>query len=219
MGSGRYMRRKTRCSRTYKLSGVIAVVFTIVLVALRPADKSATPRERHRYDVPPVQEGDLVFRYGHGLWSSYFRDISQTDKRFSHVGIVVARDTGLAVVHACADDFTGVCSVRRDSLASFTADYDDVAVFRIHCDPNQRNKISKLALSYVGTPFDLRFDLSTDDAVYCSQLVRLVVNGALGKNVIGTTTIRGREIVALDDCYLGTWATKIYDRKDVGSVQ
>ena len=197
----------------YRQYGLAAISISLVLLYLRSEHHIGPASVPYRYNVPPVKEGDLIFRYGQGRWSGYFRDISKTEKRFSHVGIVVADSMGLAVVHASADDLTGIGSVKMETLESFSGNFDDVAVYRIDCDQDRKRKISELALAYLGTPFDARFDLSSDKAVYCTELVRIVVNGALDREVIGTTVKLGLEFVAIDNCYLGPWATLVYDRR------
>ncbi len=153
-----------------------------------------------------------MFRYGNGQWSKYFRDMSEREKRFSHVGIVVGDQSELAVVHSSADDWTGIGSVRRESITSFIDGYDDFVVYRVKCTDAERREIADTALAYVGKPFDARFDLSTSNRVYCTELVRIAVNGVLKEEAVTTTKIKGKVFVATDDCYLGLRFVKVYDR-------
>jgi hypothetical protein len=198
--------------------GLVSLVLlagtTFLILGCKPSlpDSAKSDGAAQQYPVPSAEAGDLVFRYGNGPWSKYFRDLSQQEKRFSHVGVVVVEDEELAVVHASADDRSGVGHVRLESLASFTAEFDNVAVYRVNCSPEQRLEIAEAASSHVGKPFDAWFDLSSGDEVYCSELVRNAVNGVLKEEAVTTTTVNGRVIVTIDNCYLGLRFTKVYDR-------
>ena len=161
-----------------------------------------------------VEPGDLVFRAGKGRWSSCFRDMSTREKRFSHVGVVATNELGaVVVVHASADDTTGIGAVTAELLGTFVCDHDDVAVFRVLAEEESRHKIAAFCIGKIGSRFDARFDLSDSNELYCTELVWLAVNGATGKQLVGTTIVKGRKIVALDDCYMGSWVEKVYDSK------
>ncbi len=162
-----------------------------------------------------VQPGDLVFRAGKGRWSAYFRDMSPRERRFSHVGVVATNESGaLVVVHASADDTTGIGAVTVEPVVTFLGVHDDVAVFRVLAEQKSRQAIAAMCISRIGARFDARFDLSDSTELYCTELVRLAVNSTMGKQLVSTTTVKGWEIVAVDDCYLGTWADKVYDSRE-----
>ena len=197
------------------LWGILVALAILASGYLHETPTGTSVSNHYRQELPPCQSGDLIFRFGDGRWSRFFRDVSSDDKRFSHVGIVVADQLGVSVVHSSADDSRGVGSVRRDTFSSFIDDYDDVAIFRLNVDGVTRREVAAAAITYIGKPFDAKFELSTVDSVYCTELIRLVVNKVLGRVVVGTTQIMDLEIVALDDCYRGSWLTKVYDKKQV----
>jgi hypothetical protein len=205
-------------SKFKKIRKQWGILIALAIIALGYSHKTAIGTyvpSHYRQELPPCQSGDLIFRFGDGRWSRFFRDVSSDDKRFSHVGIVVADQLGVAVIHSSADDSKGIGSVRRDTLSNFIGDYDDVAIFRLNVDEGTRREVASAAITYIGKPFDAKFELSTVDSVYCTELIRLVVNKALGRIVVGTTQIMDLEIVALDDCYRGSWLTKVYDKKQI----
>lgn len=191
---------------------IVAISITVGCGRTPLPESSSEPARQLR--LPQLQSGDMIFRAGKGRWSAYFSDVSQRDKRFSHVGIIAASESGCLVVHASADDRSGVGTVRADPLESFVSNHDDIAIFRLRVDDVTRNEIAAASLSKCGCRFDSGFDLSTSNEMYCTELVRWSVNSALQREVIGTTTVGGREIVALDDCYVGEWAERIYDSSD-----
>ncbi|MGI6460142.1 MAG: YiiX/YebB-like N1pC/P60 family cysteine hydrolase [Candidatus Hydrogenedentales bacterium] len=195
-----------------KIVKVLLAATVILAGCERPSTNSETGIASAHISLP-VQSGDLVFRAGKGRWSSHFRDMSQRDKRFSHVGVVAVDESGFIVVHASADDSTGFGAVSAEPIATFIAGHDDIAIFRVRSEQALRDEIASLCISKIGAPFDSRFDLSNQDAVYCTELVWFAVNTAMGKEMIRTTTVKGVEIVAVDDCYSGPWVDKVYDSK------
>lgn len=158
-----------------------------------------------------LQSGDIIFRYGNGLWSRQFRNMSLRDKRFSHVGIVVIDSGQSYVVHASADDRHGHGQVERELVSCFLADAADFALYRVRGDVASGLQIACNALTYIGTSFDVCFSLDTDTEVYCSELVRICVNSAAGSEIIGTSMVEGIHIVAIDDCYNHASIINVYD--------
>ncbi|TLU88077.1 MAG: hypothetical protein FDX30_01165 [Chlorobium sp.] len=147
------------------------------------------------------EDGDLVFRYGNGFWSPYFRNVSTLQKRFSHTGIVFFRNGRPWVVHSDAHSLTGVGQVRLEPLESFLADASDFAFYRLDAPQSVRKHIATVAFSYLGRPFDPSFDLHDPSKLYCSELVMHAVNEAAGKELIKPSVIHGETVVAIDDCY------------------
>jgi len=157
-----------------------------------------------------LQSGDLVYRFGNGVYSAYFRDVSQQDKRYSHVGIVVKPENGAPtqVVHAEANDYTGQGNVRTESLTGFLKDAHDWAVYRVIADEKISRNIAGNALWYSSRkpPFDLEFDAADSTAFYCTELIMHCVNDAFGETRIRPNTrLHGKHLVAIDDTYLHKW--------------
>lgn len=147
------------------------------------------------------EEGDIILRYGDGLWSPFFRDISRRDKRFSHAGILVRENGEICVVHASAADLTGVGKVSCESLETFLATAADYAVYRLAIPEPVKQRIAANARNYLGFSFDSSFDLSDKERLYCTELVMQAVNEAAGFAVIRPTVTNGIAVVAPDNCY------------------
>jgi hypothetical protein len=47
-----------------------------------------------------LKDGDIICRLGDRTWSLFFKDISPTDKRFSHLGIVRICNGNISVINA-----------------------------------------------------------------------------------------------------------------------
>ncbi len=157
-----------------------------------------------------LEIGDLVFRKGYGLWTKYFIGCSTRERRFSHVGIVLGLERGGVLIHADADERTGTGCVRVEGWRGFYADALECAVFRFDGDSSVASNIAINAKRRLGVKFDSAFDMDETNRLYCSELVRLAVNEAVGTNLVGFTKVCGRNVVAIDDLYRNGFL-RIYD--------
>ena len=163
-------------------------------------------------DCPPInlKTGDLVFRRGQGIWTSYFINVSSREKRFSHVGIVVDGGDEPILIHADADERTGYGFVHTETWCSFFINTLECAVFRYDGDPSVASNIVVNAKRRLGVKFDSDFDMGETNRLYCSETVRIAINEAVGTNLVGSTDVCGRKVVAIDDLYRNGFK-RIYD--------
>jgi hypothetical protein len=125
--------------------------------------------------VPPtgLRDGDLVFRRGRDAIGRIV--LSYGDQpRFSHVGMIVHFNGQVQVAHALPETPNERGGVRLDLLAVFSSPLraSEVGYFRLReLTPDQQAQIRRYLLLSAGTPFDLRFEYSRDDALYCTELV------------------------------------------------
>ena len=154
--------------------------------------------------------GDLVFRRGRGVWTSFFVNASSRERRFSHVGVVAEIGNDVVLIHADADDRTGVGCVRVEGWRGFFADALEGAVFRFDGDSSIASNIVINAKRRLGVKFDSAFDMSETNRLYCSEMVRLAINEAVGTNLVGFTKVCGHNVVAIDDLYRNGFR-RIYD--------
>jgi hypothetical protein len=120
-----------------------------------------------------LHDGDVICRLGNRLWSLYFRDVSPTDKRFSHLGIVRIRDNSISVINAEGLAIEGKDFVNEVTLQDFLKIARAVGIFRIKNIDGK--SISDTALEFKGRPFDWQFDLTEDNTLYCSELLYVVL--------------------------------------------
>lgn len=162
---------------------------------------------------PPIalQAGDLVVRKGNGAWSKYFIRCSSREKRFSHIGFVATADgADPQIIHADADDASGIGSVRYQPWTGFFDQTSQCAIFRYNGDPDVPRQFIAAAKKRLGVPFDCSFDLSETNRLYCSEFTQLVINETLGTNLVGHTEINGAKVIAIDDVYRHSFK-RIYD--------
>lgn len=80
----------------------------------------------------------------------------------------------MSVIHALPEDANSSSGVITEELSSFISkeNASAIAIYR-HTGMNEtfRQKIRDYALKQVGKPFDKDFLLSTDDRLYCTELI------------------------------------------------
>lgn len=119
-----------------------------------------------------LRNGDIILRSGIGFWSGLFRSSNTTDKRFSHVGIVrIRQDGSIRVIHAEGDDISGKGKVFEDTLEHFVGESDKIGLGRLRL--GEPDRFVEYAMTFLGRPFDWKFDKSDDSSIYCTELVDL----------------------------------------------
>lgn len=150
----------------------------------------------------PLKAGDLLFKGATtGAGTRLAADWSKGDKRWGHIGIVVADEHGaLQVIHADTGKPGEAGAVRRVSLAGFLSDVTDLGVYEVDLSGPARAAYIDYAESVVGRPFDHGFSLADDDSLYCSELVWRALSTGLGADAVPEKTSRlGRTYVSVSD--------------------
>jgi hypothetical protein len=123
-----------------------------------------------------IRSGDLLLRTGTDFSSEQVKNFNKNDKTYSHGGIAVVENDSVFVYHVEPDFHYLTDKVRKEPVDSFfnpdknegfgIARYDlteaEKKGFLAYLDSQYRKKI----------PFDIRFDLSTNDSMYCSEMIR-----------------------------------------------
>lgn len=164
------------------------------------------------HEIGLIHSGDLICRLGNGIWSDHFKNISSLEKRFSHIGIIfIDEKSNTWVIHASANDYTGVGRVAKEPLEQFIANAEEFAIYRIKGDETIGLRIAREALEFLDRPFDSKFDLSSADRIYCSELIYLSVNRSAKSKIIQAFNYKGHLVVAIDNCYKHPYAILVYD--------
>lgn len=169
--------------------GFFYALLLLLLIVIAGVSFLASYSFRQNDQPPPepsfvrkyVRNGDVILRSGVGLWSEYFRKRNTVDQRFSHVGIVlIGPDGACNVLHSEGDDLTGNGQVGICSLETFVKESDLIGISRLkYIDPEQFVLNAK---TFIGRPFDWKFNLAEDEKIYCTELINL----ALKKTVSGS---------------------------------
>lgn len=127
--------------------------------------------------IAKLKEGDLLFRRGTGVVGHIVTSADEAGE-FSHVGIVVNRDSCWQVVHAVPHehDFEGDFDrVKIESIEHFLGYYPDatIGLYRTTLASKQVAIAVRCALrlSDRSVPFDHDYDLDDTTHLYCTELV------------------------------------------------
>jgi hypothetical protein len=149
--------------------------------------------------------GDILCRYGDGVFSRYFSAAASKASVYSHVGIVACKGDSVYVYHVEASELTGVGVVKKEPLADFLSAITTYGLYRSSFSPDITAKMVTQAVVYYQRkiPFDLAFDASNDRKLYCTELVADCINHATSDSTIKPgLQIRHRLFYSIDDIYL-----------------
>lgn len=154
-----------------------------------------------------LQSGNLVLRAGRGADSYMLSQMNRKDKTFSHCGIVIMEHGYPFVYHSIGGEDNPDQRLRRDSACAFFSPLhnDGLGIVDYGFTTRQQAALQKVVAGYYRArpKFDLRFDLATDDALYCSEFVYKALNKAMGDPAfIQPTRSMGYTFVGIDDLFI-----------------
>ena len=134
-----------------------------------------------------IQEGDLVLRCGNDYISESLSDFSQKEKLYSHSGVAM-RDNGTMYIYSnMAGDINPDEIMRRDTVYSFITPVHNVAVgiYRYDLTNTELEKLKNIIHTHYMNKlqFDMNFDLSTDDKMYCAEMIAKSVEQATEQRI------------------------------------
>ena len=144
-----------------------------------------------------IKTGDLILRTGTDFSSDQVKRLSTQDKTYSHGGIAVVDSGEIYVYHVEPDYHLVRDKVRKEKLDSFCdpAHNLGIGIARYNLsDAQQKTFIAYLNKQYrLQVPFDIRFDLTTDTSLYCSEMIsKGLALATRNKLVISTERIKDR---------------------------
>lgn len=186
----------------------MAILFTACQSA---KDKPRTDTIAHQriYDSAAtlLAHGDLVLRLGRDDLSKMFARLNVRNPKYAHCGVAFSTPKGFWVYHVIAGAAHPEGTVVIEPLSSFVSakDIEQWAIIRYDFTPNQkalflqniqddyRRKIS----------FDKDFDLATDQAMYCSEMIyKAIIKATADTTYIQQTkTHAGKPYIAVDNLF------------------
>jgi len=154
--------------------------------------------------IQSLEDGDIVFRRGYGVDSNIAVNFSDGEKRYSHAGIIIKENDALYVFHSVDDKIQDYHGIVKEKLEPYLDGMGMWAVYRYDLSKKIRNEIAQYALIIQKSNvfFDKKFDLSTDDAMYCSEYIYKVVNKVSPRKVItAKKRFAGRMFVTISNLY------------------
>jgi hypothetical protein len=154
-----------------------------------------------------VQSGDLVTRMGSDITSLMLAKFNAVDDSYSHCGIVCIENDTPFVYHCIGGEFNPDQKMRRDPLWLFghPAENKRLGLYRPAMDTKQVGKVLDSAKAWysAGLPFDLNFDLETNEAQYCTEMAANAYEaGWQGKLFIARHTVSGKTYIPVDALFL-----------------
>ena len=135
-----------------------------------------------------IHEGDLILRCGNDYASYTLCDFSQQEKLYSHSGIALINDGVLYVYSNMAGDLNPDEVMRQDNIDSFLNPANNVAagVYRYDISNVELEKLKTIVNDYYKNKlqFDMSFDLSTDNKMYCAEMIAKSVEQATVNRIL-----------------------------------
>lgn len=181
------------------VAGCVVLILSMAIIILHIQRDSKRTKTIDEVNISAfLEDGDIICRLGDRIWSLYFKNISPSDKRFSHLGIVRISDGDITVINAEGLAVEGRDSVNEVPLKDFLKIARAIGIYRVK---NINGSIvSDEAIKYKGLPFDWEFDLTEEDALYCTELLHTVLKHIKPEIKLKTILIEevDREIIPLD---------------------
>ncbi len=156
---------------------------------------------------PMIHQGDMILRTGNDFTSESLRQLSSNDKTYSHCGIANIENDTVFVYHSLGGEWNPDEKLRRDPLELFCNPEENrgFGIFSFKFTAAQINKLDSIVKVWykTGLMFDMKFDLATNDRMYCAEFVSKAITAATDKQIIfSTTKINQFEFVAVDNLFL-----------------
>jgi len=135
-----------------------------------------------------IREGDLILRCGNDYASYTLCDFNQQEKLYSHSGIALMYNNMMYVYSNMAGDLNPDEIMRRDDVDSFLTPVNNIAagVYRYDISNEELEKLKAIVNDHYKNKlqFDMNFDLSTDNKMYCAEMIAKSVEQATADRIL-----------------------------------
>ena len=180
----------------------------------------AAQKNHHLIDsvINILHTGNAVLRAGIGPDSYMMAHMNQKDKTYSHCGLVVIEGGYPFVYHCLGGEDNPDARLRRDSIQTFLDPGHNrgMGIVEYDIDSTHLQRLVGIIKGYYQArpKFDLKFDLATNDRLYCSEFVYKALDSAMADSTfIVPTTAMGITFVAIDNLYLNKHARVVCQLK------
>ena len=168
--------------------------------------------------VSLLTSGYVVVRTGLGADSYLLAEMNRKDKTYSHCGIVMVEHGYPFVYHSIGGETNPDARMRRDSACFFFSPVHNMGLAVISYDygDSEVNKLRQVVNTYYKQrpKFDMKFDLKTDDRLYCAEFIYKAINKATADSLyIRPTSAMGLTFVGIDDLYMNEHAHVVWQIK------
>lgn len=167
-------------------------------------------------DVSQLKDGDLVLRHSRGFVSDAILTFSTREPEFSHSGVIRKVDGKTYVYHATGGEENVPNDMKRDPIALYChpASVFKFGIFRYDIPQEEMDAFMAIMDENYnkGVQFDLDFDMTTEESMYCSEMIYKAMEEVRGEegNFITLSTVGEKPYVAIDDLYLNEHTTELF---------
>jgi hypothetical protein len=168
----------------------IASITCIFLIAScndanRPVPKARTKEQLVQEDLQRLkdsaQTGDLILRAGDDMLSQQIKYLNQNDQTYSHSGLIMVQKGQKMVcdIYPYRNDADTIEFQPIDSFANPSRNLS-CALYRYNLSGPERDSLISIIEQYRSNNvrFDRLYDLSTDNRLYCSEMIAKAIEGA-----------------------------------------
>jgi len=161
-----------------------------------------------------IHDGDIITRTGNDFTSESLRQMNMRDKTYSHCGIAYIENDTTFVYHAIGGDFNPNQALKKETFETFVQPLENrgFGIFRFIQTEKENEQLKRICqeLHRINLPFDMDFDLKTDDKMYCAEFVGKALTLASDHNIsINRSKIQAFEFMGVDDIVLHNECHKI----------
>jgi hypothetical protein len=161
-----------------------------------------------------VKQGDLIMRTGRDFTSEAMRQLSLKDKTYSHCGIASIEHDSIFVYHSIGGEWNPDQKLRRDPFDVFCNPFENrgFGIFRYNLTAKENSDLLNIVQNFYkeAIMFDMKFDLSSNERMYCSEFVYKSIEEACQNRIsLPTTTINHIKFIAPDNLYINPKCVEI----------
>ncbi len=161
-----------------------------------------------------VKDGDLILRTGNDFTSLSLRLFSRKDKTYSHAGIASVEDGKVYVYHAIGGEDNPNEKLRKDRFEVFCNPRTNLGfgIYRYDFSELIHQRLDSIIKKYYQEeiPFDMQFNLKTDDRMYCAEFVyKSVIRASRDTGYLPVSYLHQFAYVATDNLFLNSHAKEI----------
>lgn len=156
-----------------------------------------------------IHSGDLITRTGNDFTSEMLRQLNQQDKTYSHCGIASIENDSVFVYHALGGEFNPNQKIRKDPFELFCEPYSNrgIGIFRFQLPVTTLKGIIEAAKEnyMAGIMFDMKFDLQTNDRMYCAEFVyKSILSGTKNNIRFNLSHLKNFVYIGVDNLFLNS---------------
>ncbi len=168
-----------------------------------------------------LQNGDIVFRRGADGISDMFVNMNQKDKRYSHCGIYIKKNSIGYIFHSIGGEDNPDEKIRKESFPAFVNPNTNLAfsIYRFPFTENQLQRLDSIVTLWhkQERTFDMDFSLCNDEnKMYCVEFVVKAIETAVQDTSYFSRSridLKDFDFVAPDDVLLNKNGRKIVEEK------